>query len=162
MFRLLIGCLMAVIAISVQAEAPQSPFTRTPADAQQSPLSPDVENPRYLARIKKNTPTEVEMLFRRASLLAEQVDNLNAYEPIVFVLHGDEAHAFRERNMEQYKDLLELAERLEASNVIDIRICETWMLLNGVDHSELPDFIDTVPVGPIEEIKLRRGGYIYF
>jgi intracellular sulfur oxidation DsrE/DsrF family protein len=132
------------------------------AEPQQSPVNPDVSAPRYLALIKKNSPSEVEMLFHRASMLAEEVDNLNAYEPIVFVLHGDEAHAFRHRNMDQYKDLLALAARLEQSNVIDIRICETWMRINGVDRSELPDFVDTVPLGPAEEARLKRDGYIYF
>lgn len=132
------------------------------AAPQQSPVDPNVAAPRYLALIKKNSPSEVEMLFHRASMLAEEVDNLNAYEPIVFVLHGDEAHAFRHRNMEQYKDLLALAARLEESNVIDIRICETWMRINDVDRSELPDFVDTVPLGPAEEARLRRDGYIYF
>lgn len=132
------------------------------AEPQQSPIAPDVESPRYLALIKNNSASEVEMLFKRASMLADEVDNLNAYEPIVFVLHGDEAHAFRHRNMDQYKTLLELAARLEAKSVIDIRVCETWMRLNGVDRSELPDFVDTVPLGPAEELRLRRQGYIYF
>lgn len=102
------------------------------------------------------------MLFKRAGMLAEEVENLSTYDPIVFVLHGDEAHAFRHRNMERYKDLIKLAERLEASNVIDIRICETWMRINGVERSELPDFVDTVPLGPAEEVRLRREGYLYF
>ncbi len=128
---------------------------------QQSPVAPDVA-PHYLALIKTNSPSEVEMLFKRASMLADDVENLNAYEPIVFVLHGDEAHAFRQRNMEQYKELLDLAERLEKKHVIDIRVCETWMRKNNVDRSELPDFIDTVPLGPAEKAELRRQGYIYF
>lgn len=126
------------------------------------PLSPEYEEPRYLALIKNNSPSEVEMLFHRASMLAERVDNLNAYEPIVFVLHGEEAHAFRHRNMEQHKALLDLAERLEKNNVIDVRICETWMRANDVDRSELPEFVDTVPLGPSEEARLRKDGYIYF
>jgi intracellular sulfur oxidation DsrE/DsrF family protein len=132
------------------------------ADPLQSPVNPGLENPRYLALIKKNSPSEVEMLFQRANQLAEQVDNLSAYEPIVFVLHGEEAHAFRSRNMEKYKGLLQLAEELESRNIIDIRICETWMRMNGVDRSELPLFIDTVPLGPAEERRLRKQGYLYF
>lgn len=102
------------------------------------------------------------MLFKRASMLADEVDNLNSYDPIVFVLHGEEAHAFRHQNMEQYKSLLDLAEKLEKRNIIDIRVCETWMRKNGVQRSELPSFIDTVPLGPAEERRLRRDGYLYF
>lgn len=132
------------------------------AEPLQSPVNPNLENPRYLALIKKNSPSEVEMLFQRANMLADQVDNLSAYEPIVFVLHGEEAHAFRNRNMEKYKSLLQLAEELERRNIIDIRICETWMRINGVDRSELPAFVDTVPLGPAEERRLRKQGYLYF
>ena len=64
--------------------------------------------------------------------------------------------------MEQHKALLDLAERLEKNNVIDVRICETWMRANDVDRSELPEFVDTVPLGPSEEVRLRKDGYIYF
>ena len=92
-----------------------------------SPVAPSGVDSRYLALIKTNTPNEVEMLFHRASQLVDKVDNLESYQPIVFVLHGDEAHAFRQQNVNQYQSLLELAERLDASNVIDVRICETWM-----------------------------------
>ncbi|MGI1672045.1 MAG: hypothetical protein K6L74_17205 [Neptuniibacter sp.] len=132
------------------------------AEPQQSPADIPSNSPRYLALIKNNTASEVEMLFHRASMLADQVDNLNSYEPIVFVLHGEEAHAFRNQNMERYKRLLDLAEKLEKRNIIDIRICETWMRKNGVDRSELPGFVDTVPLGPAEERMLRRDGYLYF
>lgn len=128
----------------------------------QSPISPDIANDRYLALIKKHTPSEVEMLFQRASMLVDEVENLSSYEPIVFVLHGDEAHAFRHQNMNQYKSLLELAERLDSNNVIDIRVCETWMRANGVERSELPAFIDTIPLGPAEQVRLRQQGYLYF
>lgn len=132
------------------------------AEPLQSPANPNLSEFNYLALIKNNTPSEVEMLFKRANMLADQVDNLSSYEPIVFVLHGEEAHAFRHSNMEQYKSLLKLAEELEARNVIDIRVCETWMRINGVDKSELPSFVDTVPLGPGEERRLRKEGYLYF
>lgn len=128
----------------------------------QSPAENHSEPARYLALIKTNSASEVEMLFKRASMLADEVDDLTAYEPIVFVLHGEETHAFRQQNMERYKSLLDLAERLERRNIIDIRVCETWMRMNGVERSELPSFIDTVPLGPGEERRLRREGYLYF
>lgn len=132
------------------------------AEPQQSPVDPNIATPRYLALIRNNTPMEVEMLFQRASMLAQDVDTLKQYEPIVFVLHGDEAHAFRNKNSMQYKKLIALAERLDAENIIDIRVCETWMRINNVDRSELPGFVDTVPLGPSEKRRLKREGYLYF
>jgi len=132
------------------------------AEPLQSPADIDPNSQRYLALIKNNSASEVEMLFNRASMLADQVENLNAYEPIVFVLHGEEIHAFRNRNMERYKTLLALAERLEKKKIIDIRVCETWMRAHGVERSELPEFIDTVPLGPAEERRLRKNGFLYF
>lgn len=132
------------------------------SEPQQSPASPELTPPRYLALIRNNTPMAVEMLFQRAATLAQDVETLKNYDPIVFVLHGDEAHAFRNKNSAQYEKLVSLAQRLEADNIIDIRVCETWMRMNDVDRSELPDFVDTVPLGPSEERRLKRDGYLYF
>ncbi|WP_286240091.1 hypothetical protein [Neptuniibacter halophilus] len=149
MLKSALFCIALLFALGAQAEPLQSPI---------DPQS----NQRYLALIKKNNPTEVEMLFRRASMLLEEGTDLSAYDPIVFVLHGDEAHAFRQRNQSMYPELLNLAKKLESQGVIDIRICETWMRLNNVERSELPDFIDTVPLGPAEERRLKTRGYLYF
>lgn len=145
---------------TIQAFAEQS--KQPPSPLQQSPMNPEAMDDRYLALIKHNSASEVEMLFERASMLADEVDNLSAHEPIVFVLHGDEAHAFRHTNMERYKSLLALAEKLEQRNIIDIRVCETWMRINGVERSELPSFVDTVPLGPAEERRLVSKGFLYF
>ncbi len=150
MSRLLVSVFLVLFSFAIAAEPLQSP------------AEPNLANSRYLALIKNNSASEVEMLFERARILADSVNNLSSYEPIVFVLHGEEAHAFRSQNMERYKSLLELAERLEQRNIIDIRVCETWMRINGVDRSELPGFVDTVPLGPSEELRLRNQGYLYF
>lgn len=147
MSRLIVSFFLFIFTLPLMAEPNQSP-SEMPG--------------RYLALIKHNTPMEVEKLFSRAAMLAQDVETLQQYEPIVFVLHGEEAHAFRQKNSMQYEKLVSLARQLEADNIIDIRVCETWMRMNGVEASELPDFIDTVPLGPAEETRLRRQGYLWF
>jgi len=122
-------------------------------------FSPDK---RYMAQIRLHTPMEIEVLLERASKLVEQAQHYESFEPIAVVLHGNEADAFRFGNYQRYRKLIDLAARLDAFNVIDVKICETWMRMNNVQRSELPAFVDTVPFGPAEKRTLRREGYKFF
>lgn len=117
---------------------------------------------RYLAQIRVHTAGEIEALLQRASLLAQQASDYGNFEPIAVVLHGDEAEVFRHGNYQQNQRIIDLAAKLDAFKVIDLRICETWMRLNNVKRSEMPAFVETVPYGPAEERKLKRKGYKYF
>ena len=65
-------------------------------------------------------------------------------------------------NYARYKDTVDLAARLEAFGLIDIRICEAWMSDNQVLQSDLPPFVDTVPFGPAEARRLEAAGYVSF
>jgi intracellular sulfur oxidation DsrE/DsrF family protein len=116
----------------------------------------------YLARIQVHTSAELAGILKRADVLfsAEQLDTS---EPIVFVLHGGEGRAFLRQSYASNKDLVDLAAKLSALEVVDIRVCETWMGGQRIDASELQPFVDTVPYGPAE-IKRLRGeqNYIYF
>jgi len=122
-------------------------------------FSPDK---RYLAEIRLHTPMEIEDLLERASKLVESAEAYKGFEPIAVVLHGDEADAFRSGNYQRYRKLIDLAARLDAFNVIDVQICETWMRMNNISRSELPAFVDTVPFGPAAERSLKRKGYQAF
>lgn len=120
------------------------------------------DSSRYLAEIRVHTPGEIEAVLQRASMLVDQASDYTAFEPIAVVLHGDEADVFRYGNYQRYQRLIDLAAKLDAFKVIDVRICETWMRLNNVKRSEMPAFVETVPYGPAEERQLKRKGYKYF
>ncbi len=117
---------------------------------------------RYMTQIRLHTPMELETLLERASSLVGQAQQYKSFEPIAVVLHGNEANAFLFGNYQRYRKLIDLAARLDAYKVIDVKICETWMRMNNVQRSELPAFVDTVPFGPAEQRKLHRKGYQAF
>ena len=86
-------------------------------------------------------------------------DNSEQDNPIVVILHGDEAFAFTRENYQSNKSLVDRAALLDAFEMIDIRICETWMNKNGISRSDVPPFIDTIPFAPEEIRRLEAEGY---
>lgn len=123
---------------------------------------PQVGSVGYVAEIKLHTPAEVEQMLRRAELYVENLDQYPNFEPIKIILHGPELRVFDRKNYQEYKDLVGLAARLEAFNVIDVQVCEVRMLQDGIQMSDLPSFIEPVPFGPAEEKRLLKRGYQYF
>ena len=116
----------------------------------------------YVARIEAHSLEEIETLMSRAESVVDQVVAGQNVEPIQFVLHGDEVRFFFRRNYQKNKSLVDRAARLDAFNVIDIKVCETWMRFHGEGLNELYPFIETVPFGPGEEKRLLSEGYLYF
>jgi len=80
--------------------------------------------------------------------------NLEKYSPIVLVIHGSEVCIFYKENYDIYKAVVDLAARLSAFNVVDIRVCETSAKGLGLDLDTLFPFVDTVTYGPAEVVRL--------
>lgn len=116
----------------------------------------------YVAKIELNTAEELKDLFDRAEVFLDSNQSYLASSPIEVVLHGPEVRVFQRKNYQQYKMLVDQAARLDAYNIIDIRVCELWMGFDGVNHSELPPFVDTVPNGPEYHQQLLNNGYKHF
>ncbi len=132
-----------------------------PLFAEVMPAAGDSEN-LYLARIQVHTSAELAGILKRADELFSTAQ-LDTSEPIVFVLHGGEGRAFLRQSYASNKALVDLAAKLSALEVVDIRVCETWMGGQRIDASELQPFVDTVPYGPAEVKRLRgEQNYIYF
>ena len=116
----------------------------------------------YVAKIEAHTTMELDSILRRVDRILKDDQDYSAENPIALVLHGVEIQAFLKNNYQQNQDLVDVAARLDAYNAVDIQVCETWMRLNDVDHSQLPPFISTVPYGPAAEAALIDQGYDYF
>ncbi len=116
----------------------------------------------YVAKIEAHTPKEIRDILERAEVLVDESSDLSEVKPIALILHGKESAAFLRNNYDEYRDLVDLAAKLDAFDVVDVQICETWMRINDVDRSQLPAFVNTVPYGPREEKKLLGSGFIYF
>lgn len=69
------------------------------------------------------------------------------HRPIVVMLHGAQAHRFVRDNYPHNKAIVDQAAKLAAYDVIDVKICETWMRQNDYDVDDLFPFVNTVPYG---------------
>jgi intracellular sulfur oxidation DsrE/DsrF family protein len=119
--------------------------------------------PGYLARIEQNDPEEV----KRALLKAEQYyldNNMSPALPIIaFVLHGPEVEIFFRDNYRRYKPIVDLAARLSALKVVDIKVCRTRLRFLESDAAELFPFVGSVPFGPAEIERLSgEEDFVYF
>ena len=109
----------------------------------------------YLARIELDDPDAVVGALERAErFYFKESANQEKYSPIVLVIHGSEVGIFFKENYEMYKAVVDLAARLSAFNVVDIRVCETSAKGWGLDLDTLFPFVDTVVYGPAEVVRL--------
>ncbi len=81
---------------------------------------------------------------------------------MVFLLHGEEAKTLFRQNYSANKRVVDLAARLSAFGVVDIKVCETWAGNNSLDTSRLQPFVGTVPLAPAEAQRLKARGYTSF
>jgi len=121
------------------------------------------DNPRYLARIELNTKKELVGILRRSEQLFVQNNYRAIDRPVALILHGPEAKVFLRGNYVENRELVDLAARLSAFGVVDIKVCEMWRGGEGLDGSQLPPFVGAIPFGPAEEKRLvEKEGYVYF
>ncbi|NIB39023.1 acyl-CoA transferase [Pseudomaricurvus alkylphenolicus] len=127
-------------------------------DAIELPVAPG-----YLARIELNTPQELLQALKRAETLFMEGRFQGMLPPATLVVHGPEVAVFFRQSYLENRELVDLAAKLSAFRVVDIRVCETRMGVLGRDRSELYPFISTVPFGPDEVNRLiDELDYVYF
>jgi intracellular sulfur oxidation DsrE/DsrF family protein len=129
-----------------------------PADVPQ----PGTGSGRSVLDISVHTMEELRVLFERAGELAMKPRSSGEEANIVLVLHGPEVDFFSIRNYDKYKDIVDEAARLDAFDIVDIRICQTMMEARGIGPDDIPSFIQQVPYGPGEVERLVDEGYLYF
>lgn len=153
-------CLFTILcSMGVQAAPPVIAFEKAITADQQA----ESEVTGYLARIEQNSPEELERALKRAEMLFLEGTLKGQVDPAIFVIHGPEVAVFFKDNYPKYRSLVDLAARLTAFKVIDIRVCETRMGVLGRERNALMPFVGTVPFGPAEEQRLvDEEGYVYF
>lgn len=126
-------------------------------EPQQKPVS-------YLGRIELNDPEAVAHALERAEAFHLKQSSMGEdYSPVVLVIHGAEVGIFFKQNYQRYKSIVDLAAKLSAFKVVDIRVCETSAHGLGLDVKTVFPFISTVPYGPDEIVRLIDvDKYIYF
>ncbi len=126
---------------------------------QMSPVTPNG----YLARIKFDSPEDVEKALLRAEMLYKEGKVKKGENPLAFVLHGPEVAIFLKDNYQKYQHIVDLAARLSAFDVVDVKVCRTRLKAtrNGIDS--LVPFVKAVPYGPAEiERLVEKEKYVYF
>ncbi len=148
------ACVLLSYAGSLQAESTSA------GHAPQLSVSPTGPSGRYVFRVTLHTEQEIDGLLTRAEMLSNEVKVDDDHAGIALVLHGPEIELFAKQNYKKYQQLVDRAAKLDANQVIDIKICSTKMGELDLDEDDIPAFIEIVPYGPDEEKRLRREGYI--
>ena len=112
--------------------------------------------------IMVHTLDELRVLLDRAEQLADTLQPQGENASVVLVLHGPEVEFFASSNYEKYKDIVDQAARLDAFDIVDVKICQTMMSIQGVARDDIPAFIEQVPLGQAEIERLVGEGYVYF
>ncbi|APR65825.1 hypothetical protein CN03_02130 [Thalassolituus oleivorans] len=117
---------------------------------------------RYQAYIQRHNAEELFDLLQHAEKIASGQLEYSTQEPIPLVLTGEEIELFKRENYRDNKPLVDLAARLEAFNIIDIKVCSRWLGDRGIEMTDLPPFIDGVVSGQFEVERLQKEGYALF
>ena len=113
----------------------------------------------YVARINLNKADQVFEALQRAEdfFLNRQKPDLQDPEqvpPIAFVIYGPDVGIFFKENYSEFKPIVDLAARLSALEVIEVKVCQVSYEAEGLDSSTLLPFVSTVPFGPAEVNRL--------
>lgn len=116
----------------------------------------------FQARIQEHSAGEMLALLQRAEKIASGQDVYRTREPVMLVLSGDEIELFKRDNYRDNKALVDLAARLDAFNIIDVKVCRHWTGQRGIELTDLPPFIEGVSSADQESKRLESAGYAYF
>ena len=163
------GLLFAVAWVFILPEGEQQGAVVAPVDRAEKTL-PAVDTPPALNEVPERTVLDVsvhsieglKVLFDRAEELAMTPRPMGEDASVVLVLHGPEVEFFSIKNYDKYKAIVDQAARLDAFDVVDVKICQTMMGKRGIEQNDIPSFIELVPYGPGEVERLEREGYVSF
>ncbi|MEM9257204.1 MAG: hypothetical protein AAGA91_17310 [Pseudomonadota bacterium] len=115
------------------------------------------EQPLYVADITLQNEQEFVQLLERAEQLILAGSPVEAGQPrVTFVLHGPVLRSLLRDDYLENKRLVDLAASLSALEVIDVKACNTWMGLHGLEAGDLQPFVDVVVYGPGEVERLAK------
>jgi intracellular sulfur oxidation DsrE/DsrF family protein len=123
-----------------------------------------VEEQRYVSDIELQTLEQFQgLLLRAEQLMLKGAVPQGGVPEVTFVLHGPVLNSLLRENYLQNRDVVDLAARLSAMDVIDLKACRTWMTSKRMNERDLQPFVETVAYGPGEVQRLvREKNYIYF
>ena len=163
------GLLLVAVAVYLSpTDAPQVTVASPEITADETATSVETPVPpagvpdKIVLDVSVHTIEELRVLFDRAEELAITPRPAGGGASLVLVLHGPEVEFFSIRNYDRYKDIVDQAARLDAFDVVDVRICQTMIGARGIQRTDIPSFIEQVPFGPGEVERLRQEDYVTF
>lgn len=124
-----------------------------PATAQE----PDSAGVRYVADIElQNSRQLIELLQRASQLLLDGVAPQDGIPKVSFVLHGPVIRDLLKQNYVGNLQLVNLAASLSALQIVEIKVCRTWMGWNDVEEADLQPFVIPVNLAGSEVERLRE------
>lgn len=137
------------------------PATGSAGPMIQERMAPQVPE-QLLLDISVHTLEELQVLLDRVEQLTHSAGQSTGPDSVALILHGPEVDFFATGNYPQYKNIVDQAARLDALDIIDVKICQTMMNVRGVARDDIPAFIEQVPNGRQEIDRLVKQGYVYF
>lgn len=113
---------------------------------------------RLFLEVSPQNRDDLDNLFTTLEQSLDQ--SLPADDPVVVILHGDEAFSFTRDHYLNNRTLIDRAARLDAYRMIEVRMCETWMKNNAIGPDDIPAFIEPVRFAPEEIEMLEAEGYL--
>lgn len=155
----------ALSTANIEAIATPESFVRPALKSQGGDLngkSKGSDKLTLLADIRVHSVGELNRVLKRVENLFERGDITSNDSPVIFLLHGEEARSLFIENYSAHKDTVDIAAKLSAFGVAEIKVCETWMGGNGLDKNNLHPFVGSVPYVPEEKRALLKRGAQYF
>ena len=178
---LLIGTLSCLLLVACEQDKTPSKMLEQPASSsisssindlpktddldetsqnEQLPTQFNVGNKSYLFDVSDHTIEELESLLERAEEITQMTTDEYDDIEIVMILHGPDIDWFTQQNYVNNKQLVDLAAKLDAYEIIDMKVCETAMDKLGFKRDDIPSFIESVPYSPDLMKRLLKEGYI--
>ena len=153
------GLLIAVGVLWYQGQntvaSELSAVASSPAQSSGSALSSVPPSSRVVV---DSANTKVEELLQLLNDASQRAANAPVH-PVPFVLHGEEIRYFTRQQFQAHRALVDLAAELDASMVVEVKVCRTTMQMLGIEDNDLPGFVELVPFGPDEVERLGSEGY---
>jgi intracellular sulfur oxidation DsrE/DsrF family protein len=149
------GVLIMVVAGASAAYA-QAPWgTAAPAVPTQYQASKAVYD------VALSDPKALNALLDRISGLDAEYSHNPFDASIVVVLHGPELRFFDTRNFSKHEELVRRAQSLSIGTAISFRVCQRSAGNQGIAPENLHGFLQMVPMGDAEIVRLQQQGYAY-
>ncbi len=119
-----------------------------------------IQGTHYLFDLIDHEPEQLKRLLERAESLSKTATDGNEKSRIAMVIHGPDVEIFEKKNYNKNKELIDLAAKLDASDIIDFKVCQVTADSRGINESSFPSFMEMVPFAPDEIDRLEDEGYV--